>query len=208
VAFALVSDFALLAVVAFAGTVNPSAGSVSVFVPLEHAVLSREVADHERTKMFARYSFIGAMASACGALAAATPHFLSVAGLGQLDAIKAMFVLYAGLGVIGGWVYSRIPPRGWRTDAAAPAVLGPSRHIVYKLAALFSLDAFAGGFLVQSLLALWLFERFDLSLSAAGFFSFGRAFSPPSLSQLRPGSPAASAWSIRWYSRMCHRACA
>ena len=60
VAFALVHDFALLAVVAFAGTVNPSAGSVSVFVPLEHAVLSRDVADHERTKMFARYSLIGA----------------------------------------------------------------------------------------------------------------------------------------------------
>ena len=105
VAFALVSDFALLAVVAFAGTVNSSAGSVSVFVPLEHAVLSREVADHERTKMFARYSFIGAMASACGALATAAPDFLSVAGLGQLDAIKAMFVLYAGLGMVGAWVY-------------------------------------------------------------------------------------------------------
>jgi MFS family permease len=172
VAFALVNDFALLAVVAFAGTVNPSAGSVSVFVPLEHAVLSREVADYERTKMFARYSFIGAMAGACGALAAAAPDILARIGVGQLDAIKVMFVLYAGLGVAGGWVYSRIPRRPRPPEGDPPIVLGPSRHIVYKLAALFSLDAFAGGFLVQSLLALWLFERFDLSLAAAGLFFF------------------------------------
>ena len=73
VAYALIHDFALLLVVAFAGTVNPSAGSVSIFVPLEHAVLSREVADRERTNMFARYSLIGALSSAFGALAAATP---------------------------------------------------------------------------------------------------------------------------------------
>jgi len=172
VAFALVNEFALLAVVAFAGTVNPSAGSLSVFVPLEHAVLSREVIDHERTQMFARYSLIGAMAGACGALAAAAPDFLAVIGLGQLDGIKAMFVFYAGLGMIGGWVYSRIPARPPPADGDAPAVLGPSRHIVYRLAVLFCLDAFAGGFLVQSLLALWMFERFDLSLSAAGLFFF------------------------------------
>ena len=171
VAFAFVHDYALLAVVAFAGTVNPSAGSVSVFVPLEHAILSREAADSERTKMFARYSLIGAMAGACGALAAAAPDFVSAIGLAQIDAIKAMFVLYALLGVVGGLTYSRIPPRP-QLKGQRPAALGPSRHIVYKLAALFSLDAFAGGFVVQSLLALWLFERFDLSLSAAGLFFF------------------------------------
>src|SRR5262245_39660380 len=79
-AFSMVHDFALLLVVAFAGTVNPSAGSVSLFVPLEHAVLSRGVSDQERTRLFARYSLIGAVAGACGALAAAAPDFLSVIG--------------------------------------------------------------------------------------------------------------------------------
>ena len=172
VAFAFVHNYALLAVVAFAGTVNPSAGSVSVFVPLEHAILSREAADSERTRMFARYSLIGAMAGACGALASAAPDFLSAIGVAQVDAIKGMFVLYALLGVVGGLTYSRIPPRPQPTKGQQPAALGPSRYIVYKLAALFSLDAFAGGFVVQSLLALWLFERFDLSLSAAGLFFF------------------------------------
>jgi MFS family permease len=172
VAFALVHDYALLLVVAFAGTVNPSAGSVSVFVPLEHAVLTGAVADRERTKMFARYSLIGAMAGAFGALAAATPDFLTGIGLGQLAAIKAMFVFYALLGILGGLMYARLPARSQPSNGQKPGALGPSRHIVYKLAALFSLDAFAGGFVVQSLLALWLFERFDLSLSAAALFFF------------------------------------
>jgi MFS family permease len=172
VAFSLVHDFAVLLVIAFAGTVNPSAGSVSVFVPLEHAVLSRAVADRARTHLFARYSLIGALSSAVGALAAAAPDYVSAIGLGQFAAIKGMFVLYALLGVLGGLAYARIPPLRPAPEQRTTAALGPSRGIVYKLAALFSLDAFAGGFVVQSLLALWLFERFDMSLSAASVFFF------------------------------------
>ncbi|AUX78490.1 MFS transporter [Sinorhizobium fredii] len=171
VAMSLAHDYWLLLVIAFAGTINPSAGSVSVFVPLEHAALTREVSDAERTKMFARYSLVGALASAAGALAAALPDFTSVVGIGRLTAIKLMFVLYALVGIAGGILYARIPKRiaSHETKAAA---LGPSRAIVLKLAALFSLDAFAGGFVVQSLLALWLFERFDLSLAQVGIFFF------------------------------------
>jgi len=170
VAFAVVHDYALLLVVAFAGTINPSAGSVSVFVPLEHAALTREVGDADRTTMFARYSLAGALASAVGALAAAVPDSMAAVGLGQLAAIKLMFVLYALVGLAGGLLYARIPKRP-PVDRPS-AALGPSRGIVIKLAALFSLDAFAGGFVVQSLLALWLFERFDMSLAAAGLFFF------------------------------------
>ncbi len=172
VAFTLVHEFALLLVVAFAGTINPSAGSVSIFVPLEHAVLSGEVADRSRTRMFAHYSMIGALSAACGALAAAIPAYLAYVGVDLLMAIKAMFVLYALLGVTGCLLYARLPRRAMPTSPVHSAALGPSRHIVYRLAALFSLDAFAGGFVVQSLLALWLFERFDLSLSAASLFFF------------------------------------
>lgn len=171
VAFALVHEYAVLLVIAFVGTINPSAGSVSVFVPLEHAVLTREVSDAERTTMFARYSLVGALAGAFGALAAAVPDILVPAGLSQLAILKAMFVFYALLGLIGGFLYSRVPRH---TDVIRhiSAPLQQSKHIVYKLAALFSIDAFAGGFVVQSLLALWLFERFGMSLSAAGVFFF------------------------------------
>jgi MFS family permease len=170
-AFSLVHDYAVLVVIALAGTVNPSAGSVSVFVPLEHAVLAGSVNDRTRTSMFARYSLIGALAGAFGALAAAIPDFLTPIGMNQFAAIKAMFVVYALLGLVGGLIYARLPSRP-RPTGDAYAGLGPSRGIVYKLAALFSLDAFAGGFVVQSLLALWLFERFELSLASAGLFFF------------------------------------
>jgi MFS family permease len=168
-AYAAANDYAVLLIVAFVGTINPSGGSTSVFVPLEHTVLSGAVEPARRTWAFARYSLIGALAGAAGALAAATPEWLAPFGIAQLAAIKLMFCLYAVLGVLGGIAYRRIP-RLAQVRQAAP--LGPSRGIVYKLAALFSIDAFAGGFVVQSLLALWLFERFDLSLAAAGAFFF------------------------------------
>jgi MFS family permease len=172
VAFSVVDAYAVLLVVAFAGTINPSGGSVSVFVPLEHAVLTRDVSASGRTQAFARYSLVGALAGAVGALAAATPDLVAPTGMSQLTAIKLMFVLYALLGLVGGYVYSRIPPLPAPAKTGSPAALGPSRRIVYRLAALFSIDAFAGGFVVQSLLALWLFERFDMSLSAASVFFF------------------------------------
>jgi MFS family permease len=172
VLFALVHDYGLLLVVAFAGTINPSSGSVSVFVPLEHAALTRAATAASRTHLFARYSLVGALAASVGSLAAALPEFAVVYGLDQITAIKAMFVVYALLGAAGGALYSRVPRRERPKESGEVAALGPSRRIVYKLAALFSLDAFAGGFVVQSLLALWLFERFDLSLASASVFFF------------------------------------
>jgi MFS family permease len=168
-AYAAANDYAVLLIVAFVGTINPSGGSTSVFVPLEHTVLAGAVEPARRTWAFARYSLIGALAGAVGALAAATPEWLAPLGIGTVAAIKIMFGFYAFLGLLGGLAYYRIP-RVARTQASA--ALGPSRGIVYKLAALFSIDAFAGGFVVQSLLALWLFEKFDLSLAAAGVFFF------------------------------------
>ena len=134
-------------------------------------MLAKGVPDRDRTRAFARYSLTGAMASAADALAAALPDFLDAAGTTKVAAFQAMFYLYAALGLLGALLYRRLP----HTKAEERAIstpLGPSRWTVYKLAALFSLDSFAGGFLVQSLLALWLFERFDLSLSAAAVFFF------------------------------------
>jgi len=171
-AFALVNDYPVLLLIAFAGTINPSAGSVSVFVPLEHTVLSRIVSDRDRTKMFARYSLVGALASGIGALAASAPEFLQMIGVDLVVGIKLMFAIYAVLGMFGAVIYRFIPVRPRIVTVEGMSALGPSRKIVYRLAALFSLDAFAGGFVVQSLLALWLFQRFGLSLSAAGLFFF------------------------------------
>jgi MFS family permease len=171
IAFPNVEHLVLIALVGFIGTVNPSGGDLGVAVPLEHAVLARNAPDDRRTHVFARYSLIGALCAAAGSLAASLPDFLVAAGSSQLGAFRVMFYAYAALGVICALLYRRVPHA--RGEERAPhAPLGPSRRTVYKLAALFAVDAFAGGFVAQSLLVLWLFQRFDLSLSAAAVFFF------------------------------------
>ena len=172
VALPAFEPLAIIAFVAFLGTINPSGGDVGLLIPLEHASLAQGVVAEKRTQTFARYSLIGAMATAAGSLAAAAPQLLAAQGMDQIGAIKLMFYAYAGLGLIAAVLYRFIPLRPATASTAKPAVLGPSRGIVIKLAALFSIDAFAGGFVVQSLLALWLFERFDLSLAQASVFFF------------------------------------
>jgi len=170
--FAAAAGFLLLAAIALIGTINPSAGSVSVFAPLEQATLSAAVPDARRTSAFAHYSVIGSLAAAAGALAAAGPDGLVALGVGELEAKRAVFVLYALLGIACFVAYRALAPVPAASRRANHAPLGPSRGIVLKLAALFSVDSFAGGLAVQALLALWLFERFDLSLAQAGLFFF------------------------------------
>jgi MFS family permease len=170
-AFPQVEHIAFVLMVAFLGTINPSSGDTGVLVPLEHATLAQNVADEERTRTFARYSLIGALSGAAGSLAAAAPDFLQPLGITPIEAFRQMFYAYAALGIVSALLYSRLPHMKPQQEKPV-APLGPSRGTVYKLAALFSLDSFAGGFVVQSLIALWLFERFDLSLSAAGVFFF------------------------------------
>ena len=174
--FATATQFWPLAVIALVGTLNPSSGDVSVFLPLEHAVLARVVDARDRTAAFARYSVVGTLVAAVGALAAGAPAALAHATGWPLRAtLQAMFVVYALLGVASAWSYRGLP-RGLETPAAAARVpLHASRRAVYTRAALFSLDAFGGGFVVQSILALWLYQRFGLSPAAAGtlFFATG-----------------------------------
>jgi MFS family permease len=170
--FASLSDLWPLMLVAFMGPLNPSGGDVSVFLPLEHTALAGSASLEARTSLFARYSFLGSILAALGALAAAVPDWLaSEAGWRMLDALRAMFVVYAVIGVLVWALYLRMPEP--RAEAARPAApLGPSRGIVFRLAGLFSVDAFAGGLVINALLALWLFERFGMSLAAAGAFFF------------------------------------
>jgi len=173
VAFAGLSSFWPLLVVAFVGTLNPSSGDVSVFLPLEHARLAACARGHARTALFARYSVLGAVCAAFGALAAALPGWLVGHGVASLTALRSMFFLYAAIGLVVWSIYRR-PAGSQESEPAtsAPAPLGASRSIVVRLAALFSVDSFAGGLVVNSLLALWLLQRFGLSLAQAGAFFF------------------------------------
>ena len=171
--FAFVTDFWPLLLIALIGTLNPSSGDVSVFLPLEHAALSHLVDDKRRTAVFARYSLAGSLVAALGSLAAGLPAWIAgAANVSVTAGIQAMFVLYAMLAGLAALVYRALPrmPGSGAQQRAGP--LTTSRKTVHTLAALFSLDAFAGGFVVQSMVALWLYQKFSLSLAAAGTLFF------------------------------------
>ncbi|MEO8656258.1 MAG: MFS transporter, partial [Ramlibacter sp.] len=146
---------------------------VSVFLPLEQSLLSRIVDNKRRTWVMARYSLVGTLLAAFGSLAAALPTMAaSYAGFSTRAAVQGMFVLYALLALAAGVVYRGLPKA---LESAAPApkeALHASKKRVYTLAALFSLDAFGGGFVVQSLVALWLYQRFGLSIATASAIFF------------------------------------
>ena len=171
--FATTSSFLPLLLLAFLGTLNPSSGDVSVFLPLEHAHLATGSDFASRTDLFARYALIGTLSAALGALASGLPdRAVAMLGIETQGALRGMFLLYGFIGLIVWILYRRLPGTATSSNTK-PAPLGPSKSVVIKLAALFSVDSFAGGLVVNSLLALWLFQRFGLSLSAAGFFFFG-----------------------------------
>jgi MFS family permease len=171
--FAGLSQFLPLLIVAFVGTLNPSSGDVSVFLPLEQAQLAAAAQGDARTQLFARYSLLASLAAAFGALAAAVPAWLaSRSGIELVTAFRLMFVGYAAAGLVLLWLYRRLPEPHVATGTRRSA-LGPSRRIVFKLAALFSVDSFAGGLALNSLMSLWLMQRFDMSVAGAGAFFFG-----------------------------------
>lgn len=170
--FSSLTSFWPLLIVAFVGTINPSSGDVSVFLPLEHARLAAASDAATRTDLFARYALTGALCAALGALASGIPdQAVMLLGIQRLDALRVMFILYGLIGVAAWFMYRKLPAVD-EHNQVKPAPLGPSRAIVVKLAALFSVDSFAGGLVVNSLLALWLFQKFGLSLAAAGVFFF------------------------------------
>ena len=187
IGYAFETEFWPLLTIALVGTLSPTASDVSVFAPLEQTLLSNAVVPQKRTSIFATYSLIGSVLSAIGCLFASAPEIVARASLMPPNrALQGMFLLYAFLGAIAFMIYRQLKsPAETETPVSEPAIgpLGPSRRIVFTLAVLFSLDSFGGGFFVQSLLALWLFEHFGLSLTAAGslFFWSGllSAFSYP-----------------------------
>jgi MFS family permease len=196
--FTYIRSFWSLFAVALVGTLNPSSGDVSVFLPLEQAALAETVVTRELTGIFAIYSVAGALAGALGALASGLPAFLAPRfGWNMIAAQRSGFVAYSVIALIAAIVYRSLS--GAVEVEASPVHVAPlakSRAIVVRLATLFSLDAFSGGFAIQSLLALWLFRRFNMSVQAAGVFFFAAGLLG-SLSQFVSSALAARIGRIR-----------
>jgi predicted MFS family arabinose efflux permease len=172
VGFAAFTGFWPLFLIAVVGTLNPSNGDVSLFLPLEQAALARfAVGRRATTSLFARYNVVGSFSGALGALAAGLPDWVaSWSGVAVGGAERSVFLTYGAVGGVVALLYAKLEDPPAHRASAAPLV--KSRQAVLRLAALFSLDSFGGGFVVQSLLALWLFRRFQLSIGVAGAFFF------------------------------------
>jgi MFS family permease len=172
IGFAFLQDFWALVVVGFIGTLNPSAGDVSVFLPTEQSIMVNEVSPKDRTALFARYNLGGALLGAVGALLSGLPERLAHRfGWNLLDAYRSGFVLYTITAIVILLLYRGVR-HGKASAAVVNAPLKRSRGIVLRLSALFSLDSFGGGFAIDSLLVLWLFLRFGLSVQTVGVVFF------------------------------------
>jgi MFS family permease len=165
--FATFTMFVPLVIVGFIGTLNPSGGDVSLFLPTEQAVLADMTDAPRRPHVFAMYNVVATLLVAAGALASALPN--RIATMHDLDVVtveRVSFLIYVVTAAAAALVYRRL-----HTHAAiAPPARGlhASRKIVIRLSILFSLDSAGGGFAVTSLLVLYLDLRFGLSPAATG----------------------------------------
>ncbi len=173
-AFATTASFPLLVLAATVGVVSPSGNEVGPFLPIEQAALVQALPPWRRTAAFAWYQLAGSLATAAGALAGgALAEGLQRRGVDALASYRAVFVAYAGAGVALTLLFIRLSSRIEAAAAERPSPPGTlglhrSRGIVARLSALFSVDAFAGGLVVQSFVAWWFHERFGLGPAALG----------------------------------------
>jgi MFS family permease len=178
VLFALTRDFFLLLAAATIGVISPSGNEVGPFLALEQAALSQIVSDERRTHVFSWYNLVGSFTTALGALSGGgLAQLLQNRGLAPLASYRFVIAGYALLGVALLVLFTRLGARVEAPRSASAPVsrlgLHRSRGIVIKLSALFSLDAFAGGFVVQSIMAYWFHLRFGVQPAVLGSIFFG-----------------------------------
>ena len=175
-AFGVSTSFIALLVIGFLGTMNSSAGDVSMFLPLEQSSISQSVVDTERTAMFALYNLSGGLIGSIGALCAGIPLWIALRyNHSSLTGYRSTFMIYALAGVVVLFIYQRLSSHANTHSTNMRHALNESRSVVFKLAALFSLDSLGGGFATQAIFALWVFHKFDLAVSTLGavFFASG-----------------------------------
>jgi MFS family permease len=176
VVFALTSSFVVLILAAFTGTISATSSEVGVFQTVEQAILPQTAPNEKRTWLFSIYNTIANIAGAFGSLFAASVGFFASLGLSGADAYRPLFALYALIGLANFVIFLTLSDR-----VELARLEGERRFIgihrsagtVAKLAALFGLDAFAGGLVVQSIVAYWFFLRWGLQISDLAVVFFG-----------------------------------
>jgi MFS family permease len=181
IAFAYTSWVPLLILAGAIGVISPTGNEVGPFLAIEQAGLSQTIPDNRRTPTFAWYNLAGYVATATGALGAGLlSQALLDSGWAPLDAYRAIVIGYALLGlvmVVGFWQLDKgveAPPREASSDGIRRRLgLGRSKAVVLKLSVLFSLDAFGGGFIPQSLMAYWFHIQYGVDPATLGLIFFG-----------------------------------
>jgi MFS family permease len=183
VVFGLVTSYPVLLVAAFFGTLGTSASETAPFLPIDQAMIAQVTASERRTALFARYNLVAQLGAAVGALAAGLPDLLTRTGLPLASGIHLLFGMYAVLGLVVAGLSLRLaspveaparpPIQAKRLRQRLAPQLHRSRGIVWRLTALFSVDALAGGLVVQSLVALFFHLRFGVPLTTLSILFFG-----------------------------------
>jgi MFS family permease len=181
-AFALTRNFLLLIIAGTIGVISPSGNEVGPFLSIEQAALSHVVPGRARTEVFAWYTLAGSLATALGALCGGTlTHALQKSAIVPVVSYRVVVISYAALGIMLALIFTRLSPAAEvnaPAEQSAPETLksfwglGRSHRVVAKLAALFALDSFAGGFVVQSFAAYWFYLRFGVDPGTLGVIFF------------------------------------
>jgi MFS family permease len=180
IAFAFTKSFAVLVIAGTIGIISPSGNEVGPFLPIEQAALSQVVSTGSRTRVFAWSVLAGSFATAAGSLVAGVvTSLLESARKTPVDNQRVVVLLYAACGMALSAIFSRlsqnVEPEHSMGSGASPRLLGlgTSRGVITHLSALFALDAFGGGFVVQSFAAYWFYRRFGVAPAALGGIFFG-----------------------------------
>jgi len=175
--FALSGNFTVLVLAATFGVISPSGNEVGPFLAIEQAALAQVLPEDQRTSIFAWYNLTGSFATALGALAGGwTAQGLQGSGLAPVASYRVLVLAYAAVGVVLALLFVRMS----RAIEVIPSArvanrlgLHASKGVVLRLSALFSLDAFAGGFVIQSIMAYWFHRRFGVAPGVLGSLFFG-----------------------------------
>jgi MFS family permease len=178
--FIITRNVWLLMAAAIIGVISPSGNEIGPFLSVEQAALSHLLPDERRTQVFAWYNLVGSFATATGALSGGwLAQVLQSQGMSALDAYRAVLMGYSMGGLVIGLLFlllsREVEVEPGTQAASTPRVLGlhKSRHVVVRLSALFSIDAFAGGLIVQSMVAYWFFIKFGVNPGIIGSIFFG-----------------------------------
>jgi len=174
--FLATEDYLALIAAALIGTINVTGSETGAFLSIEQALLPQTVSNvRKRNTIFALYNMAGTFAMSVGILLSGLPAILQHQfGLSQIESIKPLFMLYSILGIIVMIIYfmlsKKIELTGDQIAKPLTQVLSPeTKKIVGKLSGLFSLDSFAGGFVIQSIVAFWFFTKFGLDLTTLSY---------------------------------------